>query len=650
MAPMGQDLVLEQDSESIRSFTKALLTDLRALEKMLEDGMIESGVRRFGCEQEMFLVDRAWRPAPVGPEVLKLLDHENFTPELARFNLEMNIEPMLLEGRCFSALQVRIEELLGMVRDAAREMGAEVVLSGILPTLSKSDLSLDNITPKARYYALNEALTKMRGGTYRLRIEGRDELHLEHDSVMLEACNTSCQVHLQVDADEFADMYNLSQAVLGPVVAAAVNSPLLFGKRLWAETRIALFQQSLDTRSTAVHLRELSPRVRFGEQWVEKSVTELFQSDIANFRVLLAQDCEEDPFEQLEAGCVPKLQALQLHNSTVYRWNRPCYGISDGKPHLRIECRALPAGPTVLDEVANAVFWIGLVRGAREEYGDITQRLDFDDAKYNFLAASRQGLNAGFHWVDGEQVSAPELILDTLIPLARAGLEGRVDSSELDKYLGVIQARVESRGTGSDWMIRSLQEMKHRGTRVERLAALTAATVRNQTGRKPGHEWGLAQLEEAGGWTRNYTKVEQYMATQLFTVQEDELLEMVAFLMDRKQIRHVPVEDDQHRLVGLVSYRSILRMVSEFGSEGVKETMPVRSIMDEDPITVAPETPTLEAIDIMRKHGVSCLPVVKGGKLVGLVTEADFMPIAYQLLESKLMEEQHTASDTAFGD
>ncbi len=650
MAPMVQDLVSEQDSESIRSFTKALLTDLRALEKMLEDGMIESGVRRFGCEQEMFLVDRAWRPAPVGPEVLGLLDHENFTPELARFNLEMNIEPMLLEGRCFSALQVRIEELLGMVRDAAREVGAEVVLSGILPTLSKSDLSLDNITPKARYYALNEALTKMRGGAYRLRIEGRDELHLEHDSVMLEACNTSCQVHLQVDADEFADMYNLSQAVIGPVVAAAVNSPLLFGKRLWAETRIALFQQSLDTRSTAVHLRELSPRVRFGERWVEKSVTELFQSDIANFRVLLAQDCEEDPFEQLEAGCIPKLQALQLHNSTVYRWNRPCYGISEGKPHLRIECRALPAGPTVLDEVANAVFWIGLVRGAREEYGDITQRLDFDDAKYNFLAASRQGLNAGFHWVYGEQVSAPELILGTLIPLSRAGLEGRVDSSELDKYLGVIQARVESRGTGSDWMIRSLQEMKHRGTRAERLAALTAATVRNQIGRKPGHEWGLAQLEEAGGWTRNYTRVEQYMTTQLFTVQEDELLEMVAFLMDRKQIRHVPVEDDQHRLVGLVSYRSILRMVSEFGSEGVNETVPVKSIMDEDPITVAPETRTLEAIDIMRKHGVSCLPVVKGGKLVGLVTEADFMPIAYQLLESKLMEEQHTASDTAFGD
>ena len=647
---MGQEMVPEQGSDTIRSFTKALLTDLRALEKMLDDGLIESGVRRFGCEQEMFLVDHAWRPASVGPEVLDLLDEDNFTPELARFNLEMNIEPMMLEGGCFSALQVRIEELLAMAQEAAHEVGAQVVLTGILPTLSKSDLTLDNITPKERYYALNEALTKMRGGAYRLQIEGRDELHLEHDSVMLEACNTSCQVHLQVDADDFADMYNMSQAVMGPVVAAAVNSPLLFGKRLWAETRIALFQQSLDTRSTTVHLRELSPRVRFGEKWVERSVTELFQADIANFRVLLAQDFDEDPFERLESGAVPKLKTLQLHNSTVYRWNRPCYGISEGKPHLRIECRALPAGPTVLDEVANAVFWIGLVRGAREEYGDITKKLDFDEAKYNFLAASRHGLNAGFHWVDDRQVSAPELILDTLLPLARAGLERRVDSADLDKYLGVIKERVESRSTGSDWMIRSLHEMKGRGTRSERLAALTAASVRHQAEGRPGHEWELANLDEAGGGTMNYTKVEQYMTTQLFTVQEDELLEMVAFLMDRKQIRHVPVEDDQHRLVGLVSYRSILRMVSEFGSEGVKETVPVRSIMEVEPITVSPETPTLEAIDIMREHAVSCLPVVKGGKLVGLVTEADFLPIAYQLLESKLTEEQHPASETAFGD
>jgi len=636
--PTTKGQAVTSDS-SVRVFTKALLKDLQALERMLKEGLIESGVRRFGCEQEMFLVDQAWRPSPVAMEVLDRLDGEAFTTELARFNLEMNVEPMMLGGGCLSALQVNIEELLDMVREAASGVGADVVLAGILPTLGKSDLTLDNITPMPRYYALNERLTRMRGGAYRLQLEGHDELQIEHDSVMLEACNSSCQVHLQVDAAEFAAMYNVAQAMTGPVLAAAVNSPVLFGKRLWAETRIALFRQSVDTRSTSVHLREFSSRVRFGDRWVKESVTELFEEDIAQFRVLLALETVEDPFEQLAAGDIPRLEALQLHNGTVYRWNRPCYGISDGKPHLRIECRVLPAGPTVVDEVANAAFWIGMVLGAKSQYGDITERLSFDDAKYNFLAAARQGLNAGFHWVDGQRVSAPELILGTLIPLARAGLEAHIDRAEIDKYLGVIHDRVESRGTGSDWMIRSLSEMKERGTRSERMTALTAAIASRQRERKPCHEWALAELKEAGGWTHNYVKVEHYMTTQLFTVQEDELLEMVAFLMERNQIRHVPVEDDQHRLVGLVSYRSILRMAADMGTQGDKGTTPVKMIMEKDPVCVTPETSTLEAIDLMRTKSVSCLPVLKGEKLVGLVTEADFMPIAYELLEKQLTEE-----------
>lgn len=628
----------EMGKGSARAFSKALLKDLQAFEKILENGLIESGVRRFGCEQEMFLVNRAWRPAPVAMEVLERLDGEAFTTELARFNLEMNVEPMMLGGACLSALQESIEGLLDRAREAASEEGADVVLAGILPTLGKSDLTLDNISPMPRYYALNESLTRMRGRAYRLQIQGRDELQIEHDSVMLEACNCSCQVHLQVDSTEFAPMYNAAQAMTGPVLAAAVNSPVLFGKRLWAETRIALFRQSIDTRSTPVHLREFSTRVRFGHRWVKESVAELFQEDIAQFRVLLAQETVEDPFEQLAAGDIPRLQALQLHNGTVYRWNRPCYGISEGKPHLRIECRVLPSGPTVLDEVANAAFWIGLVLGAKHEYGDITERLSFDDAKYNFLTASRQGLDAGFRWVDGQSVTAPELILETLLPLARAGLEAYVDRSEIDKYLGVIHDRVQSRGTGSDWMMRSLSEMEDRGSRSERMTALTAAIANRQSERKPCHEWELAMLEEAGGWTRKYVKVEDYMTTQLFTVQEDELLEMVAFLMERNQIRHVPVEDEQNRLVGLVSYRSILRMASDMGNEGDKGTTPVKTIMERDPVCVTPETSTLEAIDMMLKNAVSCLPVLKGEKLVGLVTEADFMPIAYELLEKQLTD------------
>jgi CBS domain-containing protein/gamma-glutamylcysteine synthetase len=637
---MGQDVSGEQTGpEAVRAFTKALLRDLKALEHMLADRMFESGIRRIGFEQEMFLVNRGWRPAPVSMEVLDRLQGP-FTTELALFNLEANVEPHLFEGRCFSKVEARIQELVDQVRQAAAPSGADVALVGILPTLSKSDLSLDNITPKARYYALNEALSKMRGGEpYKLRIEGTDELYIEHDSVMLEACNTSCQVHLQVEADEFAHMYNIAQVITAPVLAAAVNSPVLFAKRLWDETRIALFQQSVDTRSATVHMRELAPRVRFGEQWVRESVTELFQEDIARFRVLLTSKVQEDPMESLGRGEVPKLHALQLHNSTVYRWNRPCYGISGDKPHLRIECRVLPSGPTVRDEVANAAFWIGLVMGGAESFGDVTQRIDFDEAKENFLAASRHGLKAGFHWLDGETFSARRLILDELLPLARAGLAGAgVDPEDIDQYLGLIHERVEAGVTGSVWTMRSLAAMRHQGTRAERLAAVTAAIVHRQNEGAPGHTWANADIHEAGGWRLNYLRVEQYMTTSLFTVHEDELVDMVAFLMDRKNIRHVLVEDDQHGLVGIVSYRSLIRLMAEDFGRG-EEAPPVKVIMERDPVSVAPETPTLDAIDLMRQHRVSCLPVVKHGKLIGIVSERDFLPIAYELLEDKLREE-----------
>lgn len=637
---MGVDLVPERSPEAVRIFTRALLRDVQALQRILAEGLIESGVRRFGAEQEMFLVNQAWRPAPVAVEVLDDLDDEPFTTELARFNLEANLSPRVLEGPCFSDMHAELDALVERVREAARKQKAEVVLAGILPTLGKSDLSIENITPRARYYALNETMLAAGGGTFRLRIRGTDELMIEHDSVMLESCNTSCQVHLQVTADEFAHFYNVAQAVTGPVLAASANSPLLFGRRLWAETRIALFQQSLDTRGADLHMREMSPRVRFGGSWLKSSVTELYQDDIATFRVLLAREVDEDPLAVLDQGGVPELQALQLYNSTVYRWNRPCYGVGGGKPHLRIECRALPAGPTTLDEMANAVLWIGAVLGIAKSTPDFTERMEFDDAKGNFLAASRLGLNAGMSWLDGENAPADRIILDRLLPAAEEGLAAYpVDSDEVEKYLGVVRRRVEAGVTGASWALRSMSKLKGAGTKGEQLAALTAATVRQQAGGTPVAEWGPAELHEAGGWKYNYLRVEQYMTTSLTTVNQDELVEFVAYLMDLRQVRHVLIEDRDHRLVGIVSYRSVLRLMAEGRTLAEADSTPVSAVMERDPVTVAPETPTLEAIRKMRKHQVSALPVVRAGQLVGLVSETDFMPMAYQLLEDRLQEE-----------
>ena len=637
---MGKDARAEREPESLRAFTRSMLRDLAALERMIDSGAIESGVRRIGVEQELFLVDKGWRPAPVALEVLEKLGDESFTTELALFNLEINLEPLDLSGKCFTALENDLTKHIDSVREAAREEGAEVLLTGILPTLNKSDLSLDNITPKERYYALNEAVLRLRGGPTRLNILGVDELDVEHDSVMLEACNTSFQIHLQVAAEEFATFHNLAQAMAGPVLAAGVNSPLLFGRRLWHETRIALFRQSVDTRSAMPHLREQAPRVRFGDHWIKNSVLELFQEDVARFRALLPTQIDEDPISVLEEGGIPELSALQLHNSTVYRWNRACYGMFDGRPHLRIECRLIPSGPTIVDEVANAAFWTGSLIGAAAKYGDITDSMDFDDAKANFFAAARHGVNATFAWLDDENVAAKELILERLLPLAREGLAAaRVKSSDINKYLNVIEGRVESIGTGANWLLRSLAALKGQGTRSEQLAALTGATAKRQQSGKPGHEWDLAKIEESGGWKENYLRVEQYMTTELYTVHEEELVDLVAFLMDRKQIRHVIVEDDEQQVVGLVSYRSLLRLLTRGDSGQGARTVPVKDIMVRDPITVEPETSTIEAIEIMRKHGVSVLPVVKNGKLVGVVGERDFMPIARHFIEEKLKEE-----------
>jgi CBS domain-containing protein len=464
-----------------------------------------------------------------------------------------------------------------------------------------------------------------------------DELFVKHDSIMLEGGNTSFQTHFQVTPREFPRLYNIAQVVTAPCLAAATNSPLLFGKRLWRETRIALFQQAVDTRSSNLYLREMSPRVHFGNQWVDESVTEIFKEDIARFRVILTSDLEEEPFEVLRSGGVPDLQALQLHNGTVYRWNRACYGITDGEPHLRIENRILPSGPTVVDEIANAAFWFGLVNGIANEYDDVAERMDFDDAKHNFIFAAQQGLNAQFTWIDGQEHPAPSLILDHLLPLAADGLRSSdIDQDDIDRYLGIIRDRVESRQTGSEWQLNSLAEMGDSGSRAERLSALVGAMVERQKRGEPVHTWSLAELEESHrpSQLRN-THVEDHMSTDLFTVHERETVEFVACLMDWQRIRHVLVEDEQHRLVGLVSHRALLRHMAE--RENVPDGgVPVGEIMVRDPVFVSPEMETTEAIRIMRERQIGALPVVREEQLVGLVTERDFIEIAGNILDETL--------------
>lgn len=636
---MGEhNIEQELDEIKVRAYLKALLNDLRALEHMLDNGLIEAGVRRIGAEQEMFLVDQNLRPAPVAEEVLKLVNDPRLTTEIARFNLEANLTPLALDGRALSQMEQELEEVIRLTRDGAKSLGADVLLAGILPTLSMSDLTLENITPNPRYHELNRVISQMRGGEFSIHIKGLDELHATHHNIMMESCNTSFQVHLQVGPEEFAPLYNMAQAITAPVLAAAVNSPLLLGHRLWQETRLALFQHSIDVRSRAVQARSHPTRVGFGDAWLNDSVLELFREQVARFRTIMVKEATEDPMMVLARGGVPQLSALRLHNGTVWPWNRACYGVAEGRAHLRIENRALPSGPTILDEMANTAFFIGLMVALPAEYGAINQLMTFDDAKANFFAAARHGLQAQFTWTGGKSHSASELILEHLLPLAREGLkESNIETEDIDRYLGTIEERVKCGQTGAQWTLRSLAVMNGEGTRDIRHRALTAAVLSRQQTNEPVHRWPIIEKSSClKDWRRSYQTVGQFMSTDLFTVRPDDLVDLAASMMDWKHVRHVPVEDDEGRLVGLVSHRNLLRLMAHGSHEGNSEQVSVRTIMKPSPVTVAPDTPTLEAIEIMRRHNVGCLPVVEDNHLVGIVTAYDFLAVSAQLFEAHL--------------
>jgi CBS domain-containing protein len=642
---MGEELEKPGlETEERNEFMKALLRDVRALERMLEEDTFETGVRRIGAEQEMFLVDSSYRPGCVNLDVLDQITGDgDFVTELGKFNMEFNAQPSVFEGDCLRELEEQLTYCLETARAAAQTQDADVALVGILPTLRKSDLDLDNMTPRERYYALNEALTELRGADYEFNIQGIDEFIVKHDSVMLEAANTSFQVHFQVEPDEFADLYNIAQVAAAPVLAAGPFSPMLLGKRLWHETRIALFQQSVDTRSSDLHHRELEPRVTFGNQWIDDSVLEIYREDIARFRLLFGLDVEEDPMEVLDEGGIPDLDALCLHNGTVYRWNRACYGVSNGKPHLRIENRVLPSGPTPQDEVANAAFWFGLMSGLVVEHGDITDSMEFADAKTNFFSAARQGIGAQMMWTDGRTWPAADLIEQKLLPLAAEGLESSgIADSDITRYLDIIGERVRSKKTGSQWMLDSFHDMDEENGLAERMAAITASIVQQQGSGNPVHEWEPATLDEGETtWADHYLRVGQYMRTDFFTVGEDEIIDLVANVMDWQRIRHVPIEDNENRLVGLVTHRNLLRLLAENLSKEERTSLPVRDVMVTDVVTVTPDTNTVDAINLMRDEEVSCLPVVAGqddDRLVGFLSERDFLGITREMVKERFAE------------
>lgn len=637
---MGEQRVtLLTDKKKMQQFVKMLLRDVQALEYMLDNDWFESGITRIGAEQEMVLVNNnTYKPSTNAMEALELLKGEDWVEtELARFNLETNMFPRELKGDCFSSMDQENTTKLDKIQETLQELNTSLLLTGILPTLRKFDLGMHNLTPKKRYKALMDAIdSQLLGSSYELRIEGIDELMVKHDSPMLEACNTSFQVHLQVSPNEFVKMYNIAQALAAPIMAISANSPLVFGKRLWHETRIALFQQSLDTRSVHDHLRERSPRVNFGKDWLHDSILEIYKEDIARFRVLISSDLEEDALGLIKENKVPKLRALQVHNSTVYRWNRPCYGISDnGKPHLRIENRVLPSGPTTLDEIANACFWLGCMVGIADEVEDIREHLSFDDVSDNFGKAAKFGIDSKFTWFKDEKISACDLILEKLLPIARKGLQKRkVKKADIDKYLGVIEGRAKAHMNGARWTLRAYTEMLKETNSDEALTALTAAMLKFQSmPDHPVHEWEMPNLNILKSYKPSELTISEFMVTDIFTVQKDDVIELVAEMMDWRDIRHTAVEDTKGKLVGLVSQKSIIKYLIRNKDTKVSENAKVEDIMEKNPCTITEDINIIEAMHLMREKRISCLPVVKNDELIGIITDKDFLRISSRLIE-----------------
>ncbi len=444
-----------------------------------------------GMEIELNLVDGQADPAMRNAEVLAAIADPDFQTELGQFNVEINLPPRRLTGTETAALETSLRASLNDAEERARTVGAHMAMIGILPTLRQEHLTVESLSANPRYALLNEQIFAARGEDLDIRIDGIDRLAVTTDTIAPEAACTSTQFHLQVSPEQFAAYWNAAQVICSVQVALGANSPLLFGRELWRETRIPLFEQATDTRSEEIRAQGVRPRVWFGERWIT-SVFDLFEENVRYFPALLPICDTDDPARILERGDTPELSELRLHNGTVYRWNRPIYAVVSGRPHLRVENRVLPAGPTVVDTVANAAFYFGLVRMLAEAERPLWSRMSFSAAEENFHTCARHGIAAAVYWPGLGNVPVTELVLRRLLPMAAEGLDRwGVDAGERDRLLTIIEQRCLTGRNGATWQVETLHALEGEG-HLDRQSALHEMLRRYlppMHANAPVHEW-----------------------------------------------------------------------------------------------------------------------------------------------------------------
>ncbi|WP_406448229.1 glutamate-cysteine ligase family protein [Streptomyces sp. NBC_00876] len=494
---MGEKVVAGAFDLSDRTrYRRKLHQCLEGLGRLLAERRFDRPRNLMGMEIELNLTGSDGMPKMLNGQVLERIASRDFQTELGMFNLEVNIVPHHLAGRVLDQLAEELRTGLGYADRKAGEVDAGIMMIGILPTLGRDDMVRSNLSDVDRYMLLNDQMVAARGEDFSLDIEGVERLVCTSGSITPEAACTSVQLHLQVTPERFADVWNAAQAVAAVQVAIGANSPFLFGRELWRESRPPLFQQATDTRPPELQNQGVRPRTWFGERWIG-SAYELFDENVRYFPPLLPICDEEEPLRVLADGGVPRLQELVLHNGTVYRWNRPVYGLADGVPHLRVENRVLPAGPTVADVIANTALYYGLVRSLAEESRPVWTRMPFAAAAENFETACRRGIDAELLWPRPgrsgglARVPAVKLVRDELLPLAASGLDAwNIEPADRDHYLGIIEERCRRRTNGASWQADTYHRAREAG--LERGAALAAMTRRYgelmQEG-EPVHSW-----------------------------------------------------------------------------------------------------------------------------------------------------------------
>jgi hypothetical protein len=470
---------------------------LDALKQMLAEGCFSGGPVQMGMELELNLIDDNVNPAMANVTMLERLDDPMFQAELGQHMIELNLPPRQLAGDATLELEKELRDTLNRVDDAVHALASGLIMIGMLPTLRSDHFDQQWISPTSRYLQLNEQIMGARSTNAKLDIEGvplivgtTERLHCTSDSILPASACTSVQPHLQVAPNDFAAHWNAAQALAGVQVAIAANSPFLLGRALWHETRIPVFEQTIDTRSPAQRNTAVRPRVWFGQRWIT-SIVELFEENARYFPPLLPLPRTENPPALLKAGSAPSLAALRLHNSTVWRWNRPVYDVADGVPHLRIENRVLPAGPTVTDVLANTMFFFGALRRLAEDERPIWSRMPFQVARENFYAGARLGMETQLYWPDIGWVTPDQLVLHILLPLAHEGLSSYgMSPAAREHFLTVIEQRCVARRTGASWQratVRALTD--RRADRPRALATMLRGYLQHMHSNQPVHMW-----------------------------------------------------------------------------------------------------------------------------------------------------------------